>query len=277
MGVLDSFQRRELATDGGFIRLHHHKPPHAQGRPVVFAPGFSAPVEVWEEAFEPLAGRVELVVVETLEKGTTRYEGGPLHPSALARQLGQALEGLEQPVLLAASWLGTSLLQGAADGSLRASTMVAFDPLPVFWLPVFLPRWSLPLLPATLFGALRRPLTALALAAMQDGKQKARFKAIVDSADPLRWKRAALDALDVDLLDGRLRAVDQELWVVNGADDPVHPAADLARIVDELPKGRLKRIDVHETVRERFAGQVALAFARVPPGVEPDWPDPGAL
>jgi pimeloyl-ACP methyl ester carboxylesterase len=254
---------------GGSLRVLHHRPQNPAGRPVVFLPGFSASVPVWQEAYSMLQGRAEFYVVETLDKGTTPLEGAvpTLTPQALAAQVQRFTATLGDHVLVATSWLATSVLAARAEGGLPAPTTVVCDPVPRLWLPWFIPRWSLPFLPATLFGLLRRPLGAIAMAAVAP-HERARFESILQSADPRRWKQVCLDGLDTDLLDGRLTRAEGEIWVVNTADDPVHPAADAGQVARALPAGRLVQLELGSG-RERFCGGVALAFARTAAGATP--------
>lgn len=259
-------EERFVPVDGGAVRLLHHRPERPLGRrPVVFLPGFGAPVPPWQACYAMLQDRVELVVLETLEKSTTRRPPPPrqLDPAGLARQTLAALESLQLDdyVLAGASWGATTVLETLATGGARPSLAMVYDPMVRLWLPGWL-RPLVHLLPVGLTGAMRRPLGAMILAGIRQPHQHARLAGWIDAADAELWLAAVRQSLDYDLM-ARLPQVDAEVLVVSGTEDEVHGNDVLPGVAAALSAGRWLKLPVPDERREALVGVVLEELASV--------------
>lgn len=257
-----------MPVPDGHVRVLHHRPQRIQAkRPVVILPGFSATVPPWQGCYAKLQGHTEFYVIETLEKSTTRIEGRSHDLSflAFARQADTAVQALGLPgqdyVLMASSLLATSLFAGLPHGLLDAPTKVALDPLRRMWFPRFFLKWFLPAVPEWFVDWARGPVAQLALRGMAPA-QKARAEAFLEAADPYRWKRAAMHNAVFDLFDVT-PVITQQVTLLLGVGDKVHDDTVARRAASELPDARLLVVPSEPLVRERMAGAVISAMARI--------------
>jgi pimeloyl-ACP methyl ester carboxylesterase len=262
---------RFVEVPGGAVRLLHHRPEGASGRPVLIVPGFGAITAGWQEVYQCLHDRAEFVVLETLEKSTTRLDTADpdLSIESLAEQLRLGLEGLgwvgRDFVMMGSSWGGTTLLWALKLGMVAPPTTVVVDPLERLIVPEWVLRDLVPLLPIALVDALRSPIAWVMLRNMNEPRQRARAEAFIEAADPLRWMRAIQQSWYVHLL-GEVGEIDHPVIVLNGTHDGVHDAANAPRIARELPAGSLLHCPVEEHLRERMIGVMMRELTRVEAG-----------
>jgi len=257
LGAPGAAEATFVDVPGGQVRVLRRSGP---GRPVVLLPGFGAPILPWDDCHRRVMDHADYVVVETLEKSSgplTDPAQADLSIAGLARQVGVALDwlGLSGAPIIGSCHGGAVLLEGLRMGVLTPDVAVAFDPMDRLYVPRWLTEWVGPRLPAGLLGALRGPVGALMLRRMQEPHQKARVKAFIDAADPVRWKKAAQQTARFELR-GRLGGIEREVLVFAGSTDDIHKP-DVARaIADELPQGRFFHVPVDETRREALVAAI---------------------
>lgn len=250
---------------GGEHRVLHLAGSGTGGRPVVFVPGWGASIAGWQDFFGLLQGEVELYVIETLEKSTTRIDRGPHDRTVLqtARNVASTIEslGLGDYALFGACWGGAILLEGLIEGLFEeAPVVLAYDPMHSMWFsPLFL-KGVASWLPLVCIEAVRAPLSYFAIRGLDQPVQRERTKAFIADADVWRWRAYSVAAADFELY-GRLSKVSREVLVVNGANDAIHDRSQYPKVARELPKGRMFYREVDESQRERFAAVVAEALA----------------
>ncbi len=253
---------RLIPVDGG---SHRVLSTPGSGRPIVFVPGWGATLEGWSDLTDRLVGQAPLIIIETLEKGTTPIDKSWPDRSVLqmARNLQTTMDalGLEDFVLVGACWGGAVLLEGCIAGLFAdVPTLVTYDPMHSMWFSPLFIRLVGPLLPVRLIDAIRGPIAAFALRKMDQPVQRARADAFIAAADPWRWKTFARAAADFELF-GRLSGVQREVLVFNGSSDAIHDAEHYPRIAAELPQGRFFHTPVDESDRERLAGVICASLA----------------
>lgn len=260
-------EERFVPCEGGELRVLIHRATNPSGaRPIVMMAGFGAGISPWQDFFASTCGETDVFAIETLDKTHTRLAPGlqDLHPAGLGRQLAAAIRALELEdfVLVGISWHAGVMIQALHDGLLPAATFIAFDPVS----RVAIPRWLVTalnwLLPTAALGWIRTPLLSWRLRRMTQPHQRARLTSLVQEADAHRWKMAAYQGRDFDLIEV-CPVVHDEVFVVNGSSDAIHDGNDGRDAAQALPNGRLLQLNLPEHQRERFAGAVALAFARV--------------
>lgn len=254
------------AVEGGTMRILHHVPEVRARRPLVLLPGFGANVSGWTEFYARVIGRVELWVIETLEKSSTPLSGGPLDlgPPRLARDVASAMHALgldrQDLVMLGSSWGATVLLEGLAQGVLHAPTAIAYDPTPRLMLPRWALRHIVPYAPVSLVEGLREPIAKLLMRKLTQPEQRRRAEIFVHSADVFRWREGAA-ASGRYALYPRLAQIQQEVLVVNGSHDAVHDRQLYPDIARAIPHGRFFFLEVDEREREHLSAFVARALA----------------
>lgn len=249
---------------GGALRVVH-LPGRGAGRPVVLVPGWGAVMEGWRDFYDPLVGRVELYVIETLEKSTTRIDRAFPDRSVrrMARDVDQTLRSLKlgDHALLGSSWGATVMLQGLIEGLFEDTpALVACDPIPRMWFSPWFLKTLGRCLPSRLVGWLRDPIKWIALRNFIQPVQRRRIELFIERADPWRWKHFAIAAAGLDLY-GELEAIEREVWVTSCSQDVIHDRQMYLRVVEELPAGRFFFYPAGEARRERFNAAVAEALA----------------
>ncbi len=254
--------------EGELRVLHAPAVDGAARRPIVMLPGFGATLEGWQDFYGLTESRVDLYVIETLEKRTTRLhsEAPDLGVLRMAEVLQRALDHLglsgRDFVLFASCWGSTIVLEGLIQGALTAPTVAAYDPMHAMWFPPWFLRHISPRLPAWLIDRLRGPIKDVALRGMDEPTQRQRTEAFIAAADAFRWKTAAEAAADEELF-GRLGGIREEVLVFNGSHDKIHDRSLYPRVAREIPRGRFFDMEVDESERERLSAVIALELARV--------------
>ncbi len=269
-----------VPVEGADIRVFACRPRGpVETRPVVLVPGWGVTPEGFQAFYQSVRGRAEFYYIETREKSSSRLSGPApdMSPAQSARDIAAALEsiglsGKRDFVLAGVCWGSTLLLQGLLDGVIDAPTILIGDPMHRLWASRWMLRSVAPLVPAFLLGAARWLIALALIGDMKEKTQKARDYAFVRAADPLKWKRSAYAARDLELFGGLARLT-REVFVVNATTDKVHDQAHYPRIAAEMPRGRFLYLPTDESNRERCLGAAAREFARVsaadglPPGL----------
>ncbi|MCB9744251.1 MAG: hypothetical protein H6741_03605 [Alphaproteobacteria bacterium] len=264
----------EAFAEERFIEVKHgavralHAPGEGGARPLVFIPGFGAGIRGWQDFYGLVLGQVELYVIETLEKKTTRLGPEPhdLSPEQMARDMGEAIRALglegQDYVMMGSCWGATLMLVGALAGDLSPPTLATYDPMHAMYFNKLALRCVASHLPVGLIERLRAPLRDFMLRDMHEPTQRARSEAFINDADPYRWSRTAAAAWDLELYD-IVGALQREVLVFNGSHDAVHDSSHYPRLAQAMPGGRFFHMPVDESDRERLAAVVSLALASV--------------
>ncbi len=259
-----------LSVEGAQLRVLHVPSGPGAGavRPIVLVPGWGAIPEGFQDFFAVIRGRAELCYLETREKGSSRIADrrrADMSVSRSARDVQAALDALglsgRDFVLMGTCWGASILLRGLSEGTIRAPTVIAADPMHSLWFPRWVLRYLSPLLPSPVLGAARQIIRRIVLAGMKEKTQLARSVAFVNSADPWKWQHAAEAARDFELY-GSLGGIRQEVLVFNGTSDKVHEQRHYPRLAREMPRGRFIYMPSSEDNRERLFGLAALELAR---------------
>ncbi|MEM1350403.1 MAG: hypothetical protein AAGI01_17720, partial [Myxococcota bacterium] len=176
---------------GGEHRVLHVPGDRTFQRPVVFVPGWGATLKGWREFYGVLQGRVELYVIETLEKSTSRIDRTYADRTMLreAHNIQSTLDALDLDdyALLGSCWGSSLLLEGLIDGLFRDPPVImAYDPMHFMWFsPMFL-TYVAPWLPVPMVNALKGIIQAIALRNFSERAQLERVKDFVANADVFR-------------------------------------------------------------------------------------------
>lgn len=252
---------------GGEHRVLHVPGDGTLARPVVFVPGWGATMQGWKDFYGALQGRVELYVIETLEKSTSKIDKSYSDRSMLreAHNIQSTLDslGLDEYVLFGSCWGASLLLEGLIDGLFRdPPAVMTYDPMHFMWFsPAFL-KYVAPWLPVPMVEALKGVIQAIALRNFAEPRQLERVKDFVANADAFRWKNYSIPAADFELY-GRLHHIEREILVFNGSSDTIHSDEQYPEVAKQLPKGRFFYHEVDESQRERLAALGAEAMASV--------------
>lgn len=269
-GVCDELY---LPVQGAELRVYRHVPRRgAARRPIVLIPGWGAIPETFQDFFEVVHDRAEWYFLETREKASSRLASRRVDMSVAqsVRDVQEVLETLGLVargdfVLIGACWGAAIILEGLITGTLTAPTAIAADPMHRMWFPQWALRWVAPWLPDFVARLIKPILRDAMLGDMQEPTQKRRSYAFIAAADTWKWQHGAAAAAEFELY-GRLGAVRQEAFVLNGTNDRVHDQSHYPRIAREMPRGRFIYLPTGEENRERLMGVAALEFARVGKG-----------
>lgn len=264
-----------IPVAGGSLRVLHcmSKEPAAPDRggprPILFVPGWGAVPEGFREFYELLHGEVELYYLETREKPSSILEDErpQMSVSQSARDIGDAIRrlGLEQRdfVLMGSCWGASIILQGLHDGTLRAPTVLAVDPMERLWFPRWLLRYLFRWTPDGAVALLKPLIVWLKLLGMKEPRQRERAEQFIRAADIGKWRAGAVAARNFQLA-GKLQSIDVEVFVLNCSDDAIHDQRYYPVLTSRLRRGRFLSLQVDESHRERMIGLAAREFARTP-------------
>jgi len=259
-----------VPVDEGEIRTFHYLPQHKRvKRPIVLVPGWGAIPSGFQDFFNVVYNHAEVILIETREKGSSRLQRrrARLDMSQKARDIQAVLNhfdlnGNRDFLLMGTCWGASVILQGLMDRTIQAATVVAFDPMHTLWFPKWIIRYLGPVTPSW-FWALVKPLAkTIALWGMEAETQRQRSEAFIDNATVWKWKRAAQQCVDFELL-GRVGNIQQEVFIFNGTGDKIHDQSYYPKIAREMPRGRFIYMQTSESRRETLVGRIALEFAKV--------------
>lgn len=254
----------------GSIRVLHHKPEKgSQKRPVFVVPGWGANWQGFADLYAVIANKVEFYHLETREKNSSRIDKrrALFDVSQKARDVQAVLDYFhftseDDFVLFGTCWGGAVLLQGLIDKSITAPTVIAFDPMHALWFPKWVIKGLFPILPVWFLDLIKPIGKRIALAGMDAAVQRQRVNDFIDEATAWKWKQAAQDCVDFELL-GNLSRIEQEVFVCNGTSDKIHDNTIYPQIAAEIPYGRFLYLQIDESLREHLMGKIVLEFCQV--------------
>lgn len=250
-GVVQRESWQEM-SDGVSLRVLEFTPPSGEDHRnpvIVFVPGAISPLPLWLEILEVLTLRYSVVYVETREKNSARLPDIRRVDFEMDRFRDDIGEALRERVpedrrhcFVGASFGATIILEHLARAERPPLTTVLIAPNSDFRVP----SWLLTparLVPAGLFGAVKPVLKwyygKVLLDVESEPEQAARHREMIDSAEPLRLKRAALAIQKYRGWETFPNVIDPVL-VVTGRSDTLHSLRKVERIASLLPNGRLQ-------------------------------------
>ncbi len=271
----------DVSVDNGTIRVLHIKPDKPiSKRPVVFVSGWGSTPVTFQDFYKIVHNRLEFFYVETREKETSKLQRfkADMSISQKAKDVQRVIDYLDLAsndfVLLGACWGGSIILQGLLEKTIKAPTLIVFDPMHYFWYNNFIIKYLIRFLPTFTFYILRPILKFFALRGMKEKVQRQRLETLIAAAVPWKWRKAALASKDFEVL-GKLHQIQEEVFVVNGTTDKVHDQRNYPIMTKKIPNGRFIFLKTHESNREFMMGTTALEFSKIEKanGVPPNLAD----
>ena len=257
-----------VPVDGGSIRVIHFKPENLiHKRPIVLVSGWGVVPSTFQDFYEVMHEKYEFYYLETREKASSKIKRfAQFTITQKAKDIGDAIKflGLQSRdfVLMGTCWGSSVILQGLMDNSIKAPTILVFDPMYKLTYSRFFLTFIAPILPVPLLSLLRPFMKRQRVGEMQEKRQKERVDATVDNAVLWKWKRASIQCRNF-MLYGNLHKIAQEVFVINSTKDYIHDPINYPNIAHQLPKGRFLRLQGTEDKREYIAAIVAREFSRV--------------
>ena len=241
-------ERRLTVEEGVSLRLFEWQPENEDGAdPILFVAGWISLVTGWVPLLEKLVRNRPVYYLETREKSSAEITQDLMRPSSfsvprLAEDLVEVSNQLEldgDRTILFGSSMGSNAILEALKGD-RMKTKGAFvvGPNAEFHFP----WWGRPLvhLPSWVYSA-AKPfvlwyLRTFRVNIREDPEQMARYVRTVRAADPKRIMLSARAVIDYDAMPG-LDTISSPVAVAYAANDTLHGAEEVERIVDAMPQG----------------------------------------
>ena len=268
-GVHQQEFRLEM-SDGVVLRLLEFSPPHGDDslKPViVFVPGAISPLYAWQAILEVLTVRYTVLYVETREKGSARIPAGSrvdFGMDRLRQDLDEVLEkkvpASRQHCFVGCSLGATVILEHLARVERLPLASVLIAPNSDFRVPSWL---LIParLVPIRLFNAIKPILKwyygKVLLDVESEPEQAARYRQMIDSAQPSRLRAGAL-ALQKYQGWETFAKVTAPVLVVTGESDTLHPLQKMKKIVSALPNARLHLMASDRETQSQALGLLAI-------------------
>ena len=246
-GVL--FNERHLTLEEGVrLRLYEWRPVNDDGAdPIFFVAGWISLVTGWVPLLEKLVQSRPVFYLETREKESAEIPAELMRPSSfsvsrLAEDLVEVSNQLDldrdRAVLFGSSMGSNAILEALKGDRLKAKGAFVVGPNAEFHFP----WWGRPLvhLPSCVYSA-AKPfvlwyLRTFRVNVREDPEQMARYVRTVRAADPKRIMLSARAVIDYDAMPG-LDTISSPVAVAYAANDTLHGAEEVQRIVDAMPRG----------------------------------------
>lgn len=268
-GVIQSESWQEM-SDGAAIRVLEFRPA-AQGNPevpvIVMVPGAISPLPLWLEILQVLTARFPVVYVETREKNSARLTDVRSVDFRMARMREDLKEVLAEKLprdrdhcLVGASFGATVILEHLALAEGLPLATILISPNSDFRVPGWI-RTPARFIPAGLFGLVKPVLKwyygGVLLDVEKEPEQAARHKEMIDSAEPLRLKTAAL-AIQAYSGWETFPKVQQPVLVVTGESDTLHSIDKVRKIASLLPNGRFQVMESDRATHSSEFGELVV-------------------
>ena len=234
--------------EGVSLRLFEWQPENEDGAdPILFVAGWISLVTGWVPLLEKLVRNRPVYYLETREKSSAEITQDLMRPSSfsvprLAEDLVEVSNQLEldgdRTILFGSSMGSNAILEALKGDRMKAKGAFVVGPNAEFHFP----WWGRPLvhLPSWVYSA-AKPfvlwyLRTFRVNAREDPGQMARYVRTVGAADPKRIMLSARAVIDYDAMPG-LDTISSPVAVAFAANDTLHGAEEVERIVDAMPQG----------------------------------------
>jgi len=241
-------ERRLTVEEGVSLRLFEWQPENEDGAdPILFVAGWISLVTGWVPLLEKLVRNRPVYYLETREKSSAEITQDLMRPSSfsvprLAEDLVEVSNQLDldhdRAVLFGSSMGSNAILEALKGDRLKAKGAFVVGPNAEFHFP----WWGRPLvhLPSSVYSA-AKPfvlwyLRTFRVNEREDPEQMARYVRTVRAADPKRIMLSARAVIDYDAMPG-LDTISSPVAVAYAANDTLHGAEEVQRIVDTMPRG----------------------------------------
>ena len=234
--------------EGVSLRLFEWQPENEDGAdPILFVAGWISLVTGWVPLLEKLVRNRPVYYLETREKSSAEITQDLMRPSSfsvprLAEDLVEVSNQLEldgdRTILFGSSMGSNAILEALKGDRMKAKGAFVVGPNAEFHFP----WWGRPLvhLPSWVYSA-AKPfvlwyLRTFRVNEREDPEQMARYVRTVRAADPKRIMLSARAVIDYDAMPG-LDTISSPVAVAYAANDTLHGAEEVQRIVDTMPRG----------------------------------------
>jgi len=241
-------ERRLTVEEGVSLRLFEWQPEIEDGAdPILFVAGWISLVTGWVPLLEKLVRNRPVYYLETREKSSAEITQDLMRPSSfsvprLAEDLVEVSNQLEldgdRTILFGSSMGSNAILEALKGDRMKAKGAFVVGPNAEFHFP----WWGRPLvhLPSWVYSA-AKPfvlwyLRTFRVNEREDPEQMARYVRTVRAADPKRIMLSARAVIDYDAMPG-LDTISSPVAVAYAANDTLHGAEEVQRIVDTMPRG----------------------------------------
>ena len=253
--------------DGEIMLLHHQPGNPVTKKKILFVAGWGSTLESFLDLYQSIINKVEIYHILTREKNSSRIDISKTNMSVNqnARDIAAVIEflGLKSSkdyIVGGACWGSSIILQGLIDHILPETVYVLFDPMHSLWFPKWLLRWIIPMLPIWHANRIKPIGKMIALFGMNEPVQKKRTGDFIDKSDLRKWKPAAIQANDFELI-GNLSDIEYEVFIANGSRDKIHDQRYYPIIAKDISKGRFLFMKTDESRRELLIGCTLFEFA----------------
>ena len=250
-GVQQRKLRLEM-SDGVVLRVLEFIPPQGENpqEPViVFVSGAISPLHAWQAILEVLTARHTILFVETREKESARlpvgrsvYFGMDRLREDLDEVLRERVLGTRQHCFAGCSLGATVILEHLARTESLPLATVLIAPNSDFRVPLWL-LTPARMIPLPLFNSIKPLLKwyygKVLVDVESEPEQAARYRQMIDSAQPARLRRAGLDLQRYRGWD-TFAKVTAPVLVVTGESDTLHSLPKMKKIVSTLPNAQLE-------------------------------------
>ena len=257
-------------SDGAAIRLLDFRPAK-QGSPddptIVLVPGAISPLPLWLEILEVLTARFPVLYLETREKNSARLtdiRNVDFKMDRFREDLEEVLEGRipreRAHCLVGASFGATVILEHLASGGRVPKTTILISPNSDFRVP----KWLLVparMIPVGLFGLVKPILKwyygGVLVDVEKEPEQAARHREMIDSADPLRLRTAALAIQEYSGWE-TFPNVTEPVLIVTGETDTVHDLSKVKKIASTIPKAEFQIMESDRATHSSEFGELVV-------------------
>ncbi len=242
-----SYRVDQVPVDEGVIlQVVNFTPATNTHRPaVIFVAGWVSHIDGWHEVLLEMTSQFPVLYVETRDKTSAQVSReADYSVAALAGDLAAVVAHYQLApddyIMLGSSLGGTAILECFHLLQAKPRCLVLIGPNAEFRLPP-LGATFIRLFPPSVYLGLR-PIIKLYLRLFRldvkaDYAQYAKYKRVLDAADPWKLKRGML-ALATYQVWERLAGINRPTLVIGGAHDVMHEPGNLRRMVSMLPRGQ---------------------------------------
>lgn len=250
---------RVPVDDGVILQVVNFTPAIDTHRPaVIFVAGWVSHIDGWHEVLLEMTSQFPVLYVETRDKASALVNlEADYSVAALAGDLAAVVAHYQLApddyVLLGSSLGGTASLECFHLLHAKPRCLVLIGPNAEFRLPP-MGATFIRLFPPSVYLGLR-PIIKLYLRLFRldvkaDYAQYAKYKRVLDAADPWKLKRGMLALATYQVWD-RLAGINRPTLVIGGAHDVMHEPGNLRRMAGMLPQGEYLDMGTNRATHSR--------------------------